>query len=402
MESLKKGVLAAKGFKAASTNSHIKENSEKDDLALIYSEKLAHAAGVYTKNAVKADCIYLNQNHLLNGLAQAVIVNSGNANACAKNGYENAEKMAAAAAEHLGIHKEDVAVCQTGVIGVELPIQKIEAAVKDLVFSDDGSDKAAKAIMTTDTKEKEASLSFVLDGKECFMGGICKGSGMIHPNMGTMLSFVTTDAAISSEMLQKALSKAVKSTFNRVSVDGDTSTNDTCLVFANGLAGNTEIKEESADYNVFYEALHSVMESLAIQIAADGEGASKLIEVKVQTAKTEDQAETLALSVGSSSLVKAAMFGSDANWGRILCAMGYSGAAFDQKKVDVTFTSCKGSIEVYKQGNPIVFDEVKAKEILSQDKILIDIQLHEGDISVSCWGCDLTYEYVHINGDYRS
>ncbi len=326
------------------------------------------------------------------------MINSGNANACAPRGEENALREAQAAAKLLGLKTEDVLVASTGVIGQELPIEVIETAMGQIVLTDDSAD-TAKAIMTTDTNMKQTAVEFELDGKTVHLGGIAKGSGMIHPNMGTMLCFVTTDAAISQSVLQQSLSKIVKKTFNRISVDGDTSTNDMCIVLANGLAGNEEITQQN---DVFDQALESVMKDLAVMIASDGEGASRLIISTVVNAADETQAETLAMSVASSSLFKAAMFGSDANWGRVLCAMGYSGAQFDPEKVDVLFQSDAGTIEVAKNGRGLDFDEDQAKKILSRDQVQVVMNLHEGDVSVTCWGCDLTYDYVKINGDYRS
>lgn len=397
-----KGICAPEGFFAGSVFAGIKPDGKKDDVALIYSAVPASAAAVYTRNRVKAACLHVTKAHLEDGMLQAVIVNSGNANAAARNGSLHAEEMCEAAAAKLGIDPAMVGVASTGVIGQELPAHKITASLGSLALSRDGSLGAARAIMTTDTKVKTDTISFEIDGKTCTLGGICKGSGMIHPNMGTMLCFMTCDAAISPVMLEKALQKAVRTTFNRISVDGDTSTNDMCLILSNGLAGNAPIESEGKDFDIFFQALETLMRNLAIKIAADGEGASRLITVCVSHASSEEQAETLARSVASSSLLKAAVFGSDANWGRVICAMGYSGADFDPEKVDIAFASEKGTVEVCNTGREVLFDEDKAREILLEDAIEILIDLHEQDAQATCWGCDLSYEYVRINGDYRS
>ena len=398
MKGIEGGITAAKGYKTGAVHSGIRASQSKKDLAVIVSEVPCQAAAVYTSNIVKAAPLHITREHLGDGTAQAIVINSGNANACAPRGEENALREAQAAAKQLGLKTEDVLVASTGVIGQELPIEVIETAMGQIVLTDDSAD-TAKAIMTTDTKMKQTAVEFELNGKTVHLGGIAKGSGMIHPNMGTMLCFVTTDAAISQSVLQQSLSKIVKKTFNRISVDGDTSTNDMCIVLANGLAGNEEITQQN---DVFDQALESVMKDLAVMIASDGEGASRLIISTVVNAADETQAETLAMSVASSSLFKAAMFGSDANWGRVLCAMGYSGAQFDPEKVDVLFQSDAGTIEVAKNGRGLDFDEDQAKKILSRDQVQVVMNLHEGDVSVTCWGCDLTYDYVKINGDYRS
>ena len=398
MKGIEGGITAAKGYKTGAVHSGIRASQSKKDLAVIVSEVPCQAAAVYTSNIVKAAPLHITREHLGDGTAQAIVINSGNANACAPRGEENALREAQAAAKLLGLKTEDVVVASTGVIGQELPIEVIETAMGQIVLTDDSAD-TAKAIMTTDTKMKQTAVEFELNGKTVHLGGIAKGSGMIHPNMGTMLCFVTTDAAISQSVLQQSLSKIVKKTFNRISVDGDTSTNDMCIVLANGLAGNEEITQQN---DVFDQALESVMKDLAVMIASDGEGASRLIISTVVDAADETQAETLAMSVASSSLFKAAMFGSDANWGRVLCAMGYSGAQFDPEKVDVLFQSDAGTIEVAKNGRGLDFDEDQAKKILSRDQVQVVMNLHEGDVSVTCWGCDLTYDYVKINGDYRS
>lgn len=402
MDPVQTGVCAPQGFAAGSIFAGVKPDGKKDDVAIICSEVPAAAAAVYTRNLVKAACLHVTKEHLEDGMLQAVIVNSGNANVAARNGRLHAEEMAAAAAKKLNLAPDMVAVASTGVIGQELPAWKIVAAVENIELSKEGSGKAAAAIMTTDTVMKTTETSFQIGDVTCTMGGICKGSGMIHPNMGTMLCFVTCDAAITPNMLEKALQDVVRTTFNRISVDGDTSTNDMCLILSNGMAKNALIDVEGEAYDIFKNALHEVMETLAIKIASDGEGASRLITVTVHDAETEEQAETLARSVASSSLLKAAMFGSDANWGRVMCAMGYSGAKFDPEIVDIAFASEKGSIEVCHQGREVLFDEEKASEILKEDVVVIDVTLHEGDQSATCWGCDLTYDYVSINGDYRS
>lgn len=395
------GVTAAQGFSAGATRCGIKESSQKNDTAVIYSEVPCTAAAVYTKNLVQAAPIQVTRKHLTNQRAQAVIVNSGNANACAPDGLENANREAAACAKLLNLPENDIIVCSTGVIGQRLNIECIEANLHMLTLSPDGSDAAATAIMTTDTTEKSVAVCFTVDGKTCHLGGICKGSGMIHPNMGTMLCFLTTDCAIDGDLLQQLLCKAVQKSFNRVSVDGDTSTNDTCCILANGLAANETITD-TASAAAFYEALEAVCITLARKIAADGEGASRLMTCTVHGAHDEDTAEGLAKAVCKSSLVKAAMFGADANWGRILCAMGYSGETFDPETVDVAFSSCAGSVAVCKAGRALDFDETLAKEILSKNEVTIEIHLHDGAFSVTAWGCDLTYDYVKINGDYRT
>lgn len=402
MKIIEGGVCAAKGFKAGAMRCGIRKSQTKKDLAMILSDCMCSASAVYTTNRVKAAPILLTREHLADGKAQAVIVNSGNANACAPFGIENARREAKAAARALGVKTEDVIVASTGVIGQTLPIEAIEDHVDAMEMKYDNSLTAAEAIMTTDTKVKTIAVEFEADGKICRIGGICKGSGMIHPNMGTMLCFITTDCAISSEMIRKALLTLVKKTFNRVTVDGDTSTNDMCTVLSNGMAGNREIAAEGADYDVFCEALHTVMEDLARKIAADGEGASKLMTCTVSGAADEDTAEKLAKSIASSALVKAAMFGSDANWGRVLCAMGYSGAPFDTEAVLVEFASDEGSIAVCENGRGLDFDEDLAKKILSRDEVKINVTLREGAGEATCWGCDLTYDYVKINGDYRT
>ena len=376
----------------------------KRDLAMIYCEKQCNAAAIFTKNLVKSDTIYVTQKHLANGKAQAVIVNSGNANACNPDGYDKAEAMCRLAAAALGVAEDDVIVASTGVIGQALPIEPIQKGVDELknILSRDGGTNAAEAIMTTDTVKKEWAVQLTLDGKTVTIGGIAKGSGMIHINMGTTLSFVTTDAAISAEMLKSALVEAADVSYNMVSVDGDTSTNDTLAVMASGLAGNTEITDKNDDYYKFTEALTAGFKKVAKMLAADGEGATKLVICKVDGAKDEAAARTIAKSVICSSLVKAAMFGADANCGRILCAIGYSGAEVNPKKIDVSYKSAKGEILVCKDGFGLSFDEDKAKEILLESEIDIIINLADGAGTAEAYGCDLTYDYVKINGDYRT
>lgn len=402
MKLIEGGVCAAKGFKAGAMRCGIRKSQTKKDLAMILSDSECHAAAVYTTNKVKAAPILLTRQHLADGKARAVIVNSGNANACAPFGMENARREAKAAARALGIAETEVIVASTGVIGQTLPVEVIEAHVSEMEMKYDNSLAAAEAIMTTDTKVKTIAVEFEAGGRVCHIGGICKGSGMIHPNMGTMLSFITTDCAISSELLQKALLSVIKVTFNRVTVDGDTSTNDMCCVLANGMAENPEITGAGEDYDAFCKALHAVCEDLARKIAADGEGASHLMTCIVSGAADEQTAEALAKSIASSSLVKAAIFGADANWGRVLCAMGYSGAEFDTENVLVEFASKAGKIAVCEKGRGLDFDEDLAKQILTEDEVEIRVTLQEGKGKVTCWGCDLTYDYVKINGDYRT
>lgn len=403
MEIINGGICAAKGFTAGGIHCGIRKNKTKKDLALIMSENVASAAAVYTTNLVKGAPLAVTKAHLLNGKAQAVICNSGNANTCNADGIEVAENMAKLTAECLGIDEDDVIVASTGVIGQPLDITPIKNSIDALKASlGKNSADAAEGIMTTDTVQKEIAVSFEIGGVPCKIGGIAKGSGMIHPNMATMLVFITTDVAISPEMLQKALSKDIQNTFNMVSVDGDTSTNDMVTVLANGLAGNKEITEENEDFCEFMKALNTVTVHLCRMIAGDGEGATKLLECRVTGAKDECVAKTVAKSVICSSLTKAAMFGADANWGRVLCAIGYSGAPVDVTKVDVSFTSAKGTIPVCKDGAGIEFSEEFAKEILLEKEIIINVELNSGDFSSTAWGCDLTYEYVKINGDYRT
>ena len=400
------GVCAAQGFKASGVHCGVKAGSspDKNDLALILSEKECAAAGVYTLNRVKAAPIYVTMDHLENGVAWGVVANSGNANACCPMSHENAEAMCGFAAKATGREAEDFVVCSTGVIGQTINIQALQTGMPKAAaaLSADGSDAAATAIMTTDTVKKEIAVSFELGGKTVRMGAIAKGSGMIHPNMGTMLAFVTTDCAVTTEMLEDALREVSAKTFNRVTVDGDTSTNDTCVVLANGMASNELIEWKDESYETFKAALNYVCRHLARAIAADGEGASRLVTCKMTGARSEESAERLAKAVVGSALVKAAMFGADANWGRVLCAMGYSKAPFRPEHVDISFESAAGSIPVCKQGDGLAFNEELAKKVLSEKEVIIAVNLHEGDDSAECWGCDLTYDYVKINGDYRT
>ena len=404
MKLIEGGVCAAKGFTANSIHCGIRKNRSKRDLALIYSEKTASAAAVYTTNLVKGAPLVVTKQHLQNGTAQAIICNSGNANTCNANGIEIAQQMSSLLGDALHISPEDVVVASTGVIGQPMEIAPIAAGIPSLIegLTDDGSDRAAEGIMTTDTVKKEVAVEFTLDGKPCRIGGIAKGSGMIHPNMATMLVFITTDAAISPALLQKALSSDIADTFNMVSVDGDTSTNDMVTVLANGMAGNQEITQENEDFAIFMKALNTVTVHLCRCIAGDGEGATKLLECKVTGAADMATAKTVAKSVICSSLLKAAMFGADANWGRVLCAIGYSGAAVAVDKIDVAFQSKAGTIPVCKNGAGLDFSEEKAKEILLEKEIEILVELNSGEAAATAWGCDLTYEYVKINGDYRT
>ena len=404
MQIIKGGVCAAKGFTANGIHCGIRKNKLKRDVALIRSEVPASAAAVYTTNKVKGAPLDVTKKNIANGCAQAIICNSGNANTCNANGTKVAEDTCSALAEKLGIDKTDVIVASTGVIGQPLDPTPIVNRLDELIagLSTAGSTSAAEGIMTTDTKLKEIAVSFTVGGKECKIGGIAKGSGMIHPNMATMLVFITTDCKISSDMLKSALSTDIQSTFNMVSVDGDTSTNDMVAILANGMAENAEICDTGADYDEFMKALNTVTVYLCRAIAADGEGATKLLECEVSGAASEKDARIMAKSVICSSLVKAAMFGSDANWGRILCAIGYSGAEVDVEKIAVSFKSKKGEIAVCKDGAGIDFSEELAKEILLEDEITISVGCGDGDGQSTAWGCDLTYDYVKINGDYRT
>ncbi len=397
------GVCAAKGFTANGIHCGIRKNRSKRDLALIVSDRTASAAAVYTTNLVKGAPLVVTKKNISDGTARAIICNSGNANTCNANGIEIANSMCDIAANQLGISAEDVIVASTGVIGQPLDIKPVKDGIGALCDGlGDNSDFAAEGIMTTDTVKKQVAVSFTVGGKECKLGGIAKGSGMIHPNMATMLVFITTDCAISPEMLKKALSTDVGGTFNMVSVDGDTSTNDMVAVLANGAAENECISTENEDFAVFMKALNTVTVELCKLIAGDGEGATKRIECVVSAADSEKTAKTVAKSVVCSSLTKAAMFGADANWGRVLCAIGYSGAAVDVQKIDVAFASPAGEIEVCRGGYGIPFSEEKAKEILLQRDITIKVCLNSGNFEACAWGCDLTYDYVKINGDYRT
>lgn len=401
------GVCAAKGFKASGVYCAIKENpTKKNDIALIVSDVMCNAAGVYTSNKVKGAPVVVTKKNLekSGGKAKAVIVNSKNANTCNADGEEKAEKMCSLAADALGIKPEEVIVASTGVIGQVLPIEPIVKAVPQLVekLSYTGNVEAATAIMTTDTVKKEYAVEFDISGKVCHLGGMAKGSGMIHPNMATTLNFITTDCAVSAPMLQKALSEIVKITYNCLSVDGDQSTNDTCMLMSNGLAENAEIAAEGAEFDTFKAALYQVMANLTRMLAKDGEGATKLLTCICSSAPDLDTAIIVAKSVIRSPLFKCAMFGADANWGRVLCAIGYAEADFDINKVDVDLGSRAGRIAVCRNGAGVDFSEDEAKKILTEDEIEIYIELNAGNAKATAWGCDLTYDYVKINGDYRS
>ena len=398
------GVTAAKGFKAGGVYSGIRNNADKTDLALIVSEVPGNAAAVYTKNKVKAAHIAVTRRHIADGVAQAILCNSGNANTCTPDGEEVAEAATAIAAKCLGIKSEDVLPAATGVIGVPLPIKPFEDSMPALVssLSADGSADAALAILTTDTYIKEYAVQFETGGKTCTLGGIAKGSGMIHINMGTMLSFISTDCAISKELVSKALHDEIADSYNQVSVDGDSSTNDTVVVIANGLAGNPEITETDEDYKTFCEALHVVAVELSKMIAGDGEGCTKLLEAHVSGAPDKETARLVSKSIICSSLFKAAVFASDANWGRILCAIGYTDAEFDVSDIDVSVKSEAGEVLVCKASASIPFDDDFATEILSKKHVTVEVDLHDGEADAYAWGCDLTYDYVKINGSYRS
>ena len=404
MKYIEGGVTAAKGFSAGGMYCGIRKNKSKPDLAMIYSSAPCAAAGMYTSNLVKGAPILVTKRNLENGTAHAVICNSGNANTCNADGEEKAWSMCEIAGKALHIDPHDVIVASTGVIGQVLPIEPIADTAPLLAasLSGDGSSQAARAIMTTDTLVKEAAAELEIGGKTVRLGGICKGSGMIHPNMCTMLCFLTTDAAVSAPVLDKALRAVVADTFNMVSIDGDTSTNDTITIMANGLAENPEIQADTAEYEAFQEALRGICTNLARKMAKDGEGATKLLVCKVSGAADLDSARKVAKSVICSSLVKAAMFGADANWGRVLCAIGYAGTDTDISKVDVSFRSAAGTIGVCQNGSGIPFSEEEAKKILSEDEIDILVSLGDGTSSAEAYGCDLTYEYVKINGDYRT
>ncbi len=403
MKQIDGGVCAAKGFTASGVYCGIRKNKNKKDLALIYSEAIAACACVYTQNLVQGAPIAVTKANVADGYAKAIICNSGNANTCNANGVEIATQMCDLLGSALKISPADVVVASTGVIGKTLDIEPIASGIAPLIAAlGDDSNSAAEAIMTTDLKKKEIAFEFTLGGKTCHIGGICKGSGMIQPNMATMLGFVTTDAAITPAMLQKALSADILDSFNMVSVDGDTSTNDMVTILANGAAGNAMITDTGADYDAFCAALSAVTQYLARSIAADGEGATKLIICKLTGATDKTGAVKLAKSVINSPLVKCAMFGADANWGRVLCALGYAGVATDVNKVTVTFSSVAGSVNVCQNGMGVDFSEEIAKAVLSENEITIDITLGDGNASATAFGCDLTYDYVKINGDYRT
>ena len=404
MKLISGGVCASKGFKANGVHCGIRKNHTKKDLALIYSEVVGSAAAVYTTNLVKGAPLVVTKNHLQDGKAQAIICNSGNANTCNANGIEIAEKMSDLVAEYLNVSSNDVIVASTGVIGKPSDVTPIKNAMPILSagLSENAGRDAAVAIMTTDTVEKEIAVEFEIGGKVCHIGGIAKGSGMIHPNMATMLVFMTSDVNITPKMLSKALSMDIANTFNMLSVDGDTSTNDMVSIIANGLAGNEIIDSEGENFDIFMKALNTINIALCKRIAGDGEGATKLLECIVSGANSLDVAKTVAKSVVCSSLLKAAMFGADANWGRVLCAIGYSGADVNVDTIDVAFRSAKGTIQVCKDGAGVDFSEEIAKEILLQDEIEILVSLGAGEYTATAWGCDLTYDYVKINGDYRT
>lgn len=407
MEKLIGGVCSAKGFKAAACEANIKYK-DRTDMAMIYSELPCECAGTFTSNVVKAACVMWDKNIIESGdKLQAVVINSGIANACTgKEGYAVCEATAEAVERNLSVPKKNVAVASTGVIGAVPSAAKLAAGVDKMCAklsdSDEAGTDAAKAIMTTDTEKKQVAVRFTAGGKEVTLGGMAKGSGMIHPNMCTMLAFLTTDINIDGKLMQKALSEIVQDTFNMITVDGDTSTNDTLLIMANGLAGNERIESENDDYLEFKAALNYVCEFLAKKMAADGEGASKLFEAKVVNAKSKEDARTLSRSIVASNLSKTAIYGCDANFGRFLCAMGYSGALFDQNDVELFFESAGGRLKVFDRGTPVEFDEETAKNILSKEEVTIFVDMHEGDKEATAWGCDLTYDYIKINADYRS
>jgi glutamate N-acetyltransferase/amino-acid N-acetyltransferase len=405
MKEIRGGVTAPIGFTASGIRVGIKKTGTKKDLALVWSERRCAAAACYTRNKVIGQPLVVTREHLADGYAQAIIANSGNANTCTgEAGIAAARRMAALVAERLPVKAEDVVVASTGVIGVQLDVGPIEAGMDELVagLSKEGSIAAREAIMTTDTMKKEVAVEIELGGKVVTLGAMAKGSGMIHPNMATMLCFITTDCAISQQLLQECLSSSVRRSFNRLSVDGDTSTNDMVVVLANGMAGNTMISERGADFRAFSEALDWLCTKIVRMMARDGEGATKLIECIVSGAATEDEAEILAKSVISSSLVKTALFGADANWGRVLCALGYSGVEFDPSKVRLAFESPRGYIEVCVDGAGVPFSEEKAKLVLGADEVSILVDMGCGKAGATAWGCDLSYEYVKINGDYRT
>ena len=407
MKIIEGGVTAAKGFEAASCAAGIKYK-DRTDMAFVFSKKPCTCAGTFTSNVVKAACVQWDQKIVASGKPMhGAVINSGIANACTgKEGFEACEATAKAVEKALGVPFDTVAVASTGVIGMQLPVDKLVAGVEEMSKNLDGSTAAgtaaSKAIMTTDTVNKEVAVTFTAGGKEITLGGMSKGSGMIHPNMCTMLAFLTTDLSIEKSLLQEAVSEVVKDSFNMITVDGDTSTNDTLLVMANAEGGNDTISEKNADYEAFKEALNYVCTFLAKKMAADGEGASKLFEAKIVNSKTKEDARTLARAIVGSNLSKAAIFGCDANFGRFLCAMGYSGADFDQNDVELFFESENGRLQVFDKGTPIVFDEDEALKIMKADSVTVFVDMHEGNSEATAWGCDLTYDYVKINADYRS
>ena len=400
------GVTYPQGFKAAGIHCGLRKNKTKKDLALIVSDVECSAAAIYTTNKVYGAPITVTREHLKDGKARAVIVNSGNANTCNPDGVDKANAMCEALAKELGISENDVVVASTGVIGAPLPIEPIVAGIPELIASADYTPEAgycaAAAIMTTDTRLKQIAIEYTVGDKTVKLGGMAKGSGMISPNMATMLSFVTTDASVDPEILQRMLKEAADRTFNMISVDGDTSTNDTLCVMANGMSGVSITDETSMEAVMFYDALEYICRYLARKMASDGEGATKLLECRIRNFSDYQDARVLAKSVINSPLVKTAMFGADANWGRILCALGYAGVEFDPSKVEVNFISNAGEINVCKNGGSVIVDEDRAKEILLEDSIIIDVDMHDGEETATAYGCDLSYEYVRINGDYRS
>lgn len=405
MKEIKGGITAAKGFKSSSCAAGIKYK-DRTDMAMVYSEKEAVCAGTFTTNQVKAACVKWDMLVNEKGLAQAIVVNSGIANACTgREGFAACESVAGAVSDELKVDSDRVIVASTGVIGMQLPVDKLVAGVKTMSGTLDDSIEAgtasSKAIMTTDTVNKEIAVSVEIDGKEVIIGGMCKGSGMIHPNMCTMLAFLGSDVAITKELLQEAVSEVVNETFNMITVDGDTSTNDTFMIMANGMSG-AAITSKGRDYDAFREALMYVCRNLAMRMAADGEGATKLFEAEVVNAKSKDDARTLSKAIVGSALSKAAIFGHDANFGRFLCAMGYSGAKFDEADVELYFVSKAGKLKVFDHGVPLAFDEEEAVRIMSEDAVTVYVNMNEGEGCATAWGCDLTYDYVKINADYRS
>ncbi|MBQ7701305.1 MAG: bifunctional glutamate N-acetyltransferase/amino-acid acetyltransferase ArgJ [Candidatus Methanomethylophilaceae archaeon] len=404
MKVIEGDICTAKGFTASGVHCGIRKSRTKRDLALIYSEVPATTAAVYTTNLVKGAPLAVTKENISDGIAQAMICNSGNANTCNADGVEVAEAMCKLIADELKISPKDVVVASTGVIGQPLDITPIKNGIPQLVkeLSKDGGNNAAEGIMTTDTVKKQVAVQFEIGGKTCTIGAMAKGSGMIHPNMATMLVFITSDVAISKDMLKKALSTDITNTFNMLSIDGDTSTNDMVTVMANGMAGNPVIDKDGKDFDIFMEALNTVNVHMCRMIAGDGEGATRLLECVVTGAKTEQDAKKVAKSVVCSSLLKAALFAADANWGRVLCAIGYSGADVDVDKIDLSFESKYGKLEVCKNGAGIPFSEEEAKKVLSEDQVDILVTLNSGNGKATAWGCDLTYDYVKINADYRT